>query len=404
MSRPHTFSYSQKMVFFACFISTVGLLASDFINPSLPYIMHNFSASQNATKGMMVVYLMALGVAQLFYGTYSDNYGRKSAIVLSFFIAIIGFILSAAAQNLEMLYLARFITALGTAGSPVIARVIIADVCHEPVALKKAFSYFAMSSQLSPAIAPTLGGLIQQYSTWRVSFVVLGLISLISVLLLIKLMPESHTIPQTKKDLHQQLRVYLGYLKIRRFLVYNLLSSLILVFTIGFYSLSPFIFHQLGISPALNGLLYISYAVGLMTGAFLLSLVFHKFDSSKTFINALFCYLLLGSIAAAFFFYQVNILAIIIFSFTLALICGVAAPLTLTLCLQGFQQNKGAASAVQGSMRMFFSGVALLCCNFIVLHYFYELVLIFLGVSLIMLLLYGIEIFVNQQEKQNSTC
>ncbi len=390
-------SYTYKMVFFACFISTIGLMASDFINPSLPFIMHNLNASQNATKGMMVVYLMALGVAQLFYGTYSDNYGRKSAIVLSFFIAIIGFILSAAAQSLLMLYCARFITALGTAGSPVIARVIIADVCHEEVALKKAFSYFAMTSQLSPAIAPVLGGLIQQYSSWRVSFLVLALISLVSVIFLIKSMPESHTIPAIKKNWREQFIVYLGYLKIRHFLIFNLLSALILVFTLGYYSLSPFVFHQLGISPALNGVLYISYAAGLVTGAFLLSLVLHKFDSHRTFISAVFCYLVLCGAAAVFFSYQVNILTIIIFSFALSLICGVAAPLTLTLCLQGFQENKGAASAVQGSMRMFFSGLVLLACNFIVLDYFYQLVLIFLGISVIMLLLYGIEILMSKK-------
>jgi DHA1 family bicyclomycin/chloramphenicol resistance-like MFS transporter len=391
---PHTYKlpYNQKMVFFACFISTVGLLASDFINPSLPYIMHNLAASQNATKGLMVVYLMALGLAQLFYGTYSDNHGRKSAIVLSFFIAIAGFILSALAHNIEMLYLARFITALGTAGSPVIARVIISDVCVEEAALKKGFSWFAMTSQLSPAIAPVLGGLIQQYSSWRVSFLVLACISLLSVLFLIKSLPESHTIPVIKKNWREQLQVYVGYLKIRQFIIFNLISSLILVFTFGYYTLSPFIFHQMGISPAVNGLLYISYAAGLVSGAFFLSHVLQNFDSAKTFTIIAFCYVLLGIIATVFFLHQVSILAIIIFSFTLAFICGVAAPLTLSLCLRGFQSNKGAASAVQGSMRYFFGGVVSLGFNFIVLHHFYQLAIIFLCISLVISLLGCIEI------------
>lgn len=164
----------------------------DFINPSLPYIMKNLAVSQDATKGLMVVYLLALSVAQLFYGTYSDNHGRRRAIILAFIIAIAGFVLSALSRNIQMLYAARFITAMGMAGSPVIARALIADVCHDDRALKKAFSYFAMFSQISPAMAPFFGGIIQYYASWRVSFFALAFISLAAVLFLYIVMPESH--------------------------------------------------------------------------------------------------------------------------------------------------------------------------------------------------------------------
>src|SRR5271156_5675861 len=103
------------MVVLACFISIIGLMAMDFINPSLPYIMQDFSASQTATKGMIIVYVLVLGVAQLFYGTFSDNYGRKYAIALSFTIVVIGSVLSALSPNLPALYIARIMTAFGTA-------------------------------------------------------------------------------------------------------------------------------------------------------------------------------------------------------------------------------------------------------------------------------------------------
>lgn len=379
-----------KMVFFACFISAVGLMASDLINPSLPYIMHSLNTTQSATKGLMVVYLIILGLAQFFYGTLSDNYGRKAAILLSFFIAIFGFILSASAQNIVMLYLGRSITALGAAGSPVIARAIISDVCQEETALKKAFSWFALSTQFSPAIAPVIGGFIQQYADWRASFLVLVGINLLTILFLIKAMPESHDIPQVKQSWREQLKIYASFFAMRRFVLFNLLSALILTFTFGYYTLSPFIFQHLGISPVENGLLFIFYAVGLMSGALFLSYVAHRFNSYKTFLTAACSYLILTAVAVVYFWHYPNsILAIIFFSFVLAFINGVAAPLTLSLCLQGFQQNKGAASAVQGSMRFFFSGIVSLGFNFILLNHFYQLAWIFLGVSVLILLIYA---------------
>ncbi len=54
------------LIFLSCLILIVGLMAMDFINPSLPYIMKNLSASQNATKGLMVVYILAMSFAPTF--------------------------------------------------------------------------------------------------------------------------------------------------------------------------------------------------------------------------------------------------------------------------------------------------------------------------------------------------
>ena len=88
----------------------------DFINPSLPYY-EKFVISQGATKGLVAPYILAIGCAQIFYGTFSDNYGRRRAIILAFAIAVVGFILSAFSRNITMLYLARFITAVGILGA-----------------------------------------------------------------------------------------------------------------------------------------------------------------------------------------------------------------------------------------------------------------------------------------------
>jgi len=379
------------LIFISCLILIVGLMAMDFINPSLPYIMKNLSASQQATKGLMITYLIALSIAQLFYGTFSDNYGRRRAIVVAFVIAIGGFIVSALSRNIQMLYVGRFITALGLAGSPVISRALIADVCHDQNSLKKAFSYFAMFSQVSPALAPAFGGIIQHYASWRVSFVVLALINVATLIFLYRWMPESHSIPSIKKPFRQQLIVYVGLIKERRFLIFSLLSSLVMTFTLGFYSLSPFIFHSMGYNAIVNGMMCIPYAIGLTSGAFALGTFLYRFDSEKTFKVIMFSGFLFLILASVILYFYVNLLWIGIFAVIIGFMCGNLSALTLSLCLQGFQMNKGAASAVQAFIRYFFTGIGLRLCNFIELAHFYQLSLIFLTISLSMIIIYGIE-------------
>src|SRR5260363_296852 len=150
-------SLQKKTVFISCFLLISGLMAIDFFNPSLPYILQDLQASQAEIKTLIVVYMGVLGLTQFIYGSYSDRIGRKKPTLISFGIACAGLLCSAIAQDINMLYVARALTAAGTAGCTVISRAIIVDVFSDTRLLKKAFSYFAMSSQISPAFAPLLG-------------------------------------------------------------------------------------------------------------------------------------------------------------------------------------------------------------------------------------------------------
>ncbi len=378
-------------------------MAMDFINPSLPYIMQSLSTTQAATKGLIITYLLAMAVAQLFYGTYSDNYGRKKALFLAFAIAIFGFLLSAVSNSIQMLYMARFITALGMAATPVISRALIVDVCHDHDSLRKGFSYFAMFSQISPAIAPFFGGLTQYLSSWQISFYVLAAVNLMSFIVLWNFMPETQQIPQYKKKLLQQLKTYFELRKLPSFLLFSLLSSLIMSLTLGYYSLMPFIFHHLGLNSIINGLMCIPYAMGLLIGALAMSTFLKRFESEKLFIYCLiinFLFLALGMIVS---FYFDNLWIITVFAFILGFLCGVTAPLSLTLAMQGFEVNRGAASAMQAFIRYFFCGIVLTLGNFLKISYLYQVLAIFLIISTIMLFFYFFFKKVNYPWKENAT-
>ncbi len=362
--------HQKQAVIFSCLILITGLMAMDFINPSLPYIMQSLSTTEAGTKPLIALYMIGLSLSQFFYGTFSDNHGRKKTILLSYFISFIGIIISSTSTSIGMLYLGRLINGAGNGGASVISRAIIADVCTEHRSINKAFSYFTTFGMISPTFAPILGGLIQQYSNnWRWCFIALLFVTLISSIIIKMFMPETHTIPSAKNSFLEQGKLYFNLLKLRTFMFYNLISAAIYVFSIAYYAYMPFILFKLYFSPLENGILYAVYAVFLIGGSLSFGKYLNKFDSKKIFSNCCIAFLL-SAIIFYFYFYLTNsMVAIILLSIIISFICGISAPLTLSLCMHGFSSNKkGAASAVQSFIKMFFTGITLFLFNFIPLH------------------------------------
>lgn len=343
-------------VFLSCFLLVTGLAAVDFFNPSLPYMMTDLHANQAQIKGLIVVYMLVLGIAQFFYGALSDRYGRRPAVILAFFLAALGLAVSASVPDVGGLYLARALTACGTAGCTVISRAVIVDTLTEEQAIKKAFSYFAMAGQISPSLAPLAGGYIQQHFGWRGSFVALAAIMVIAWLALLRWMPETHAPKQQRRTLAAYFGPYAEFGRDFRFMAYSLSSALIFVFTIGYYATSPFAFQALGYSPVQNGLFYLSYSAAILFGSWAMRNAFINIPSTRLYLGTIAYYLV---ICLLFHWLDIDDSAwtIAMFSVLIGFGCGIAAPLALVFSIGKVENSRGAASALQGAIKMFFTGV-----------------------------------------------
>ncbi|HCA3579201.1 TPA: MFS transporter [Salmonella enterica subsp. enterica serovar Ball] len=381
----------KHVVLISCLMLVIGLMAVDFFNPSLPYIMQSLQVSQNTTKTLIVAYMMTLGVAQFFYGRFSDLRGRKPAILIALCVAAVGLALSSLADSIAMLYLARMITAAGMAGCTVISRAVLVDVISDKKTLRQAFSYFAMSSQISPAFAPVMGGFIQQYWGWRYAFALFAVITLAALLVLLKIMQETH--PQRHADASATgFSVYRQLLSDERFTVYSLASALIFVFTIGYYASTPFAFHQLGYSPVENSVFYLIYCAGILSGSWAMSSVLLRFTAETLYRGLLAFILLLCLVFLAAPGKSTSLGLWALFSFGLSFSCGVTAPLTLALSMETMETFRGMASALQGAIKMFFAGVFLALFDLVTIHDFISVTWVFLTITLLLWGCVGIEI------------
>lgn len=371
-------------------ILIIGLMSVDFIGPSLPYIQTDLHASQTWIKNSVLLYMLVLGIGQLFYGYASDQYGRKSVVLVGLGVSLIGLVMGVFAENITLFYLSRILTAIGCAACPVIARAMITDISKDSVQLKKSFSIFSLTSQLSPGIAPVLGGLIQSLSSWHVSLGVLVLMNLTVFFILYRWMPETHheIKPNNlgKNNFLNILKIYSDLFRHRYFFIMSLLSALIYVYTIGFYNMLPFVLHTHGVPPWLNGVINSAYAFSLMLGALALQKSLYRIDSKKLFSTLVYSYVIYGGLFLLIFMMGFkSIVIVLIWGCGMGFLCGIIAPLTLSLCMHGFSKNKGAASAVQSSIKMFFTGIGLVLFSLIHLDSLNQMAVIFGGVTVLIL-------------------
>src|ERR1700730_14257954 len=186
---------SRRVLINSCVILVLGLFSIDLYNPALPAIVTDLHITHSQAESLVVYYLAGFAISQLWYGPISDKYGRVPVIILTLALTALGNLLTAYASSGDEITLCRFMTGLGAGGCPVISRVILSDVFKEKKELTQSLAVFSMASQVSPAFAPMIGGVITQYLSWRYNFYALAFITLLGLCIVKTTLPETR--PQT---------------------------------------------------------------------------------------------------------------------------------------------------------------------------------------------------------------
>ncbi|WP_116139323.1 multidrug effflux MFS transporter [Trinickia diaoshuihuensis] len=345
----------------SCVILVLGLFSIDLYNPALPSIVASIHINHTQAESLVVFYLAGFALSQLWYGPASDRHGRVRIILISLLLAAIGNLLTAFARTGNELMLCRLVTGLGAGGCPVISRAVLSDVFKEKKSLTQALAVFSMASQISPAFAPMIGGVITLYLSWRYNFAALFLITLAGLCVVKATLPETHP----DRHLQPTSNAFASYKILASnptFMVYSVVSALLFAVTIGYYTISPFIFQDhYRLTPAQNGLLYVFYAVGIVIGSFATRKLVARW-APETVLRTSLTFLVVvsgGAVAACVMLPNVGLLTMLVLAFSIAVGCGVSSPLLLGLSLHPFPMLAGAGSALQGTIKMAGAGLTL---------------------------------------------
>lgn len=161
--------------------TATGPLALNLFVPSMPGLVSTFNTDTATVQLTLTLYLVMIGVSQLFYGPISDKFGRRPAMLIGLAIYVAGGLFSAFAWSIEALIAGRMIQAIGGCAGMVLGRAIIRDVLPREKAAPT-LALVTMAMAVAPAIAPAIGGLLDTHFSWRAGFALPTLVGAVLLL------------------------------------------------------------------------------------------------------------------------------------------------------------------------------------------------------------------------------
>jgi len=158
-------------------------LDTSIANVALPHICGSMGASQDQGTWVLTTYLVTNAIVLPITGWITSVMGRKRFFLLCIVLFSLTSLLCGLAPSLEFLLLSRALQGAGGGGLTSMALSIMAD--SFPQRLRgQAFSLFALTAVVAPALGPTLGGWITDSYSWRWIFFInipVGLVALVLV-------------------------------------------------------------------------------------------------------------------------------------------------------------------------------------------------------------------------------
>jgi DHA1 family bicyclomycin/chloramphenicol resistance-like MFS transporter len=240
----------------------VGAFAIDMYIPGFAAIARELQTDPGTVQLSMTSFFAALAVGQIVYGPVSDALGRRRPIFAGLGLFIVASVAAAFAPSIGWLIAARFVQGLGAAATAVVPMAVIRDQYTGPEAAKL-LSLALASLSVSPILAPVFGGMLVQYTSWRMIFAVLIVICAAVWVMVARLLPE--TLARANRAKLRPLgilRTYRRLLADRRFMAPIMIGMSAQAVLFGFIAGAPFLFVTLhGVTPTQFGMIFAAHAI-----------------------------------------------------------------------------------------------------------------------------------------------
>lgn len=381
-------------LFIAFVVAALSMLAPFTIDtylPSFPAIAADLGANHAQMQQTMGLYLAAFALTTLIYGPLSDSFGRRPVIIGALALYVLGSIGAALTDTIGGLLFWRVVQGLSAGAGVVVGRAMVRDAFSGHHA-QKVLSHAMLIFAIAPAIAPMIGGVLQDWSGWRAVFWFLAVLGVAVLAIIAWRAPE--TLPVDGRHSIHPVKVAGAYgmaLRHRRFM------GLVLAFALNFggffiyIAAAPTLLYDhlhLGVNDF--WMQFVPMVGGLMLGSFAMSRLAGRMTPQRGIRigYALMLATSLLNVAQALLLPSapVNVLApLVLYAFAVSF----SMPNLTVLALDCFPRNRGMAAAVQSFMQVGFNAlVAALLVPFIA-HHVWSLALGMLGLACAGLLVWG---------------
>jgi Bcr/CflA subfamily drug resistance transporter len=343
---------SKKRFFsLSVFLATaLGNAGSTLYLPALLQIGHELNASNAEMKLSLSIYLLSIGISQLFYGPLSDAFGRRINFLVGLVLFFVGSLFATLADSAVVLLASRLLQGLGIGVANAVGFALLRDL-YSGAHLIRQLSYQSLFVGLTPILAPLLGGYLVTYLGWRSCFAFLTLGAIILWAMKYFFLSETNFSIDTKAC-HPRI-----VLKNFRTLLNNVVFlSFVLSASMGFASvltlnaMLPFtLIGGLGVTPAVYGWLTICTGAGYISGAYLGGIAASKFGLVRTLISSILLEILACILGLLISFEHSSILSVLLPSIFILLGVGSIVPLASGGAMKLFPNIAGSAAALLGA-------------------------------------------------------
>jgi len=245
-----------------------GLLAMTLCIPSMAEWGSTFDTSQAMVQLTFSGYVAAYGLLQLVYGPLSDRLGRRRVLLAGLAVALLGTLLAALAQRIEVLVLARTLQGAGTAAGMVVGRALVQDLFEGP-ARTRMMAGIGMTMGLCPPAGTLIGGQLHEAFGWRAPFWLTLAMGLLLAVAAWRGLPRSLVVPGDQPHwLTATGRAYARLWRESGFIAYVLLVGSATATFYAFLAGAPLVFTQQGVTPGRIGLYVMCVPLAYIAGNF----------------------------------------------------------------------------------------------------------------------------------------
>ncbi len=334
---------TKRIIALLLMIVPFSQIPLDAYTPALPQMVEALQASPALIQNTVTVYMLGMSLALVPTGMMADAFGRKPVLLAGMALLIAMSLACAMAPNAPLMLLFRLVQGFGGASCMVISYAIAADV-FRGARLTSVSGLLGAAWGLAPVIAPAIGGLLVTIMSWRMIFVLIGLLAALVVLAVAFALPET-LLParRTPANLVATARIVGVTLRNRAFLCFTLVFTAMASAQLVFGVVAPFLYQQaLGFSPAAYGLAAFLLGAATLAGELGCTWLAERMPARRLAFGALALYgagtaLLLG-------FGLLHGAGVISLSLGGALVlgaCGVLCPMMYGMTLGLFTRNLG---------------------------------------------------------------
>ncbi|MBQ9015661.1 MAG: MFS transporter [Firmicutes bacterium] len=325
-------------------ITTIQWITLDMYLPALPILKEEFHTTESMLNITINAGIVTTAVSTLFSGTLSDRFGRKPVLLIGLIGSAVCTFLCAFSGSVLSMAVLRAAGGLGTGSVLTVTSAMIKD-SFSGRRFERSMTLLQSIAAMGPLLAPTLGSVLINISSWHSIFYFLGIATGITA---IPILISTETWPKEIRVAEHMSAVIKEALSIARAPAFALFLGIAAFLTIpvwAYIAVSSYVYiNDFGISNVAYGILYGVGAGMSIIAPFLYMLLVRRL--SGAWVVTITVAMVLTGASSLLLIGRLHPLIFLFSIVPLMIAEGMIRPLSIVVLLEEYSHAAGSASAL----------------------------------------------------------